>query len=223
MKTDTPQKMLVIFSGGQDSTTCLFKAIADCGRDNVAAITFAYGQRHGAEVEIAKKIARDLQIASHKVVSVDWYGGITQNALMDDHTPFAKREGESYPNTFVDGRNALFLLTAAIYGKSLGIFDLMLGVGEADYSGYPDCREVFIRSMNETLDLAMDREFHIHTPLMHLTKEQTWALADQLGALQYIREQTLTCYNGIIGDGCGDCPACKLRRQGLDAYLRQQI
>lgn len=213
------KSMLVVFSGGQDSTTCLFKAIAECGCENVAAITFAYGQRHSNEVELAKEIARDAGIRAHKILSLDWYREITSNALLDGSTPFAQPPGEACPNSFVDGRNAFFILTAAVYAKSLGIFDLMLGVGEADYSGYPDCREVFIRSMNESINLAMDVAFRIHTPLMHLTKAQTWALADSLGALDFIRTRTLTCYNGIQGDGCGECPACKLRADGLREYL----
>ncbi len=214
--------MLVVFSGGQDSTTCLFKAIAECGRENVAAITFAYGQRHGKEVELAREIARDLGIRPHKVLSLDWYCEITRNALLEGDTPFEQKAGEACPNSFVDGRNAFFILTAAVYAKSLGIFDLMLGVGEADYSGYPDCREVFIRSMNESVNLAMDAAFRIHTPLMHTSKAQTWALADSLGALDYIRTRTLTCYNGIPGAGCGECPACKLRQDGLQAYLKSR-
>lgn len=213
------KQILVIFSGGQDSTTCLFKAIAEYGADHVHAITFQYGQRHALEVEIAQRIATEQHIASHKVLAVDWYKDITGNALFDKTTPIAKAPGASTPNTFVEGRNALFLLTAAIYAKHLGIYDLMLGVGEADFSGYPDCREAFVRSMNETLNLAMDCSFTIHAPLQHLTKEATWALADELGALDYIRTHTLTCYNGIPGDGCGDCPACKLRAKGLHDYL----
>ena len=118
------------------------------------------------------------------------------------------------------GRNALFLLTAAIYAKGLGIHDLTIGVSEADYSGYPDCRETFVKSMEQTLRLAMDWPFRILAPLQHLTKEQEWALADKLGRLDFVRTRTLTCYEGIPGDGCGKCPACKLRAAGLEAYLR---
>ena len=211
--------VLVVFSGGQDSTTCLLKAIAERGADHVHTLTFAYGQRHALEVNIATQLAEELHVASHKVLTVDWYKDITHNALMDDSTPIAKDDGATCPNTFVEGRNALFLLTAAIYAKSKGILDMVIGVSDADFSGYPDCREAFIKSMNQTINLAMDCEFTIHAPLQHLTKADEWALADSLGKLDFIRERTLTCYEGIPGDGCGKCPACKLRAHGLKEYL----
>lgn len=211
--------ILVVFSGGQDSTTCLMKAIAERGAENVHTLTFAYGQRHALEVKLAEEIAHEQGVASHKTLAVDWYKDITHNALLDDATPIGKAEGATCPNTFVEGRNALFLLTAAIYAKGKGILELMIGVGEADYSGYPDCREAFVRSMNETLNLAMDCHFTIYAPLQHMTKAQEWALADRLGCLDYIRTRTLTCYEGIPGDGCGKCPSCRLRTAGLAEYL----
>lgn len=211
--------ILVVFSGGQDSTTCLMQAIAERGADKVHTLTFAYGQRHALEVQLAETIAAELGVASHKTLAIDWYRDITSNALMDTTTPIAKEEGATTPNTFVEGRNALFLLAAAIYAKSKDILDLMIGVSEADFSGYPDCREVFIRSMNTTLNLAMDCKFTIHAPLQHMTKAEEWALADRLRCLDFIRERTLTCYEGIPGDGCGKCPACQLRAAGLKTYL----
>lgn len=195
------------------------KAIAERGAENVHTLTFAYGQRHALEVKLAEEIAREQGVASHKTLAVDWYKDITHNALLDDVTPIGKAEGATCPNTFVEGRNALFLLTAAIYAKGKGILELMIGVGEADYSGYPDCREAFVRSMNETLNLAMDCRFTIYAPLQHMTKAQEWALADRLGCLDYIRTRTLTCYEGIPGDGCGKCPSCRLRAAGLAEYL----
>ncbi len=211
--------ILVIFSGGQDSTTCLLQAIAERGAENVHAVTFDYGQRHALEVDLAEGIANDLNIASFKVISVDWYRDITHNALMDAAEEIKRDADAPFPNTFVEGRNALFLLTAAIYAKSMGITDLMIGVSDADYSGYPDCREEFIRSMNETLNLAMACDFTIYAPLQHLTKAQTWALAAALGGLDFVRKRTLTCYEGVPGDGCGKCPACILRTNGLNDYL----
>lgn len=214
--------ILIVFSGGQDSTTCLMKALAERGPAAVHTVTFDYGQRHALEVKLAEEIAREQGVASHKTISVDWYRDITHNALLD-HAMTIGRDAEApFPNTFVEGRNALFLLTAAIYAKSKGITDLMIGVSDADYSGYPDCRAPFIRSMNETLNLAMDCQFTIYAPLQHLTKEQEWALADRLGCLDYIRTRTLTCYEGIPGDGCGKCPSCRLRAAGLAAYLRSK-
>ena len=108
---------------------------------------------------------------------------------------------------------------AAVYSRERGINHIVTGVSQTDFSGYPDCRDAFIKSLNVTLNLAMDEQFVLHTPLMWIDKAQTWALADELGVLEIIRNDTLTCYNGIQGDGCGHCPACKLRRQGLDEYL----
>ena len=132
-----------------------------------------------------------------------------------------KADGAQWPSTFVPGRNLFFLSVAAVYARNHGIMDLVTGVGQADFSGYPDCRDNFVKSLNVTLNLAMEEQFRIHTPLMWLDKAQTWALADRLGVLDIIRHKTLTCYNGIPGDGCGHCPACRLRAEGLKKYLLQ--
>ena len=129
---------------------------------------------------------------------------------------------EGTPNSFVDGRNHLFLSYAAVFAKQRGITDIITGVSQSDFSGYPDCRDIFIKSLNTTLSLAMDYPFDIITPLMWLDKKETWALADELGVFDIIRNETLTCYNGVIGDGCGHCPSCKLRRKGLEAYLEEK-
>lgn len=209
---------LVIFSGGQDSTTCLFQAIAECGAANVQTITFAYGQRHDIELERAAWIAQDLGV-KQTVLDLSLISAITNNALMDKNATIDV--SGSLPNTFVDGRNALFLLYAAIYAKSQNIRDIFVGVCETDFSGYPDCRDVFVKSMNVTLNLAMAYDFNIRTPLMYLTKKETWALADKLGALDYIRQHTHTCYLGVAG-GCHECPSCILREKGLAEYLSEQ-
>lgn len=206
---------LVIFSGGQDSTTCLFQAIAEYGATNVQVITFAYGQRHAIELERAAWIAKDLGV-KQTVLDLSLISSITHNALMDN-TATIDVSG-SLPNTFVDGRNALFLLYAGIYAKSQNIRDIFVGVCETDFSGYPDCRDVFVKSMNVTLNLAMAYDFNIRTPLMYLTKKETWALADKLGAFDYIRQHTHTCYLGVEG-GCHECPSCILREKGLAEYL----
>lgn len=124
------------------------------------------------------------------------------------------------PSTFVPGRNLLFLSFAGVLASQVGAKHIVTGVCETDFSGYPDCRDVFIKSLNVTLNLSMDDSFVIDTPLMWLDKAHTWELADRFGALNFVRERTLTCYNGVIADGCGKCPACKLRNKGLDEYLR---
>jgi len=216
--TIPPQKALIIFSGGQDSTTCLAWALREYGKGNVECITFRYGQRHAREIETAQKIAADFGIASHRVVDLGDYARLTDSALLNPGTPIATPGGAACPNTVVDGRNMLFLLTAAIIAKQRGIRDIIIGVSEADSSGYPDCRDAFIRSCNATLNLAMDYVFNIRAPLMAMTKAQVWALADELGILDYVAQHTLTCYDGIPGPGCGVCPACILRRRGYEAY-----
>jgi 7-cyano-7-deazaguanine synthase len=121
---------------------------------------------------------------------------------------------EGVPNSFVDGRNLLFLTFVAVFAKQRGINNIVTGVSQSDFSGYPDCRDVFIKSLNVTLNLAMGYEFVVETPLMWINKAETWKMAYDLGVLDTIKEETLTCYNGIIGNGCGDCPSCKLRKKG---------
>ncbi len=214
------QQAVVVFSGGQDSTTCLIQAIRQYGRENVQAISFQYGQRHAIELERARWVAQDLGVR-HIVLDLSLMQQVTHNALMDVQAEI-RTDANGMPNTFVDGRNALFLLYAAIYAKSQDIRHIVIGVCETDFSGYPDCRDVFIKSMNVTLNLAMDYAFQIHTPLMYLTKAQTWALADELGCLDYIREHTHTCYHGVAG-GCGECPSCVLRERGLEEYLAEKM
>ena len=213
------RKAIVIFSGGQDSTTCLFQAIAEYGKENVETITFQYGQRHSIELEKAKWIAQDLGV-KQTFIDTSVIKAITHNALMDENVHIEQKDNK-LPNTFVDGRNALFLLYAAIYAKGQGIQDIITGVCETDFSGYPDCRDVFIKSMNVTLNLAMDYQFNIKTPLMYLTKAQTWQLADELEVLDYVRNYTHTCYEGVDG-GCSQCPSCILRDKGLKEYLAEK-
>lgn len=210
-------KALVVFSGGQDSTTCLYWAKKNF--DDVYALTFAYGQKHALEVELAERLAHEAGVHFQKM-DVPLIGTLGKNALTcNDIVMDQEKPANALPNTFVPGRNLFFLSIAAVHARELGIRHLVTGVSQTDYSGYPDCRDAFIKSLNVTLNLAMEEQFVIHTPLMWLDKCQTWALADQLGAFDIIRHQTLTCYNGIPGDGCGHCPSCKLRREGLEKYL----
>lgn len=212
------EKAFVVFSGGQDSTTCLFWAKSMFAE--VEAVTFDYGQRHKAEIQCATEIAKELNIRQ-TILDMSLLNQLAPNALTRQDIDIDQKEGE-LPTTFVDGRNLLFLSFAAIAAKQAGARHLVTGVCETDFSGYPDCRDSFIKSLNVTLNLAMDYPFVIHTPLMWLDKAETWRLADELGAFQFVREKTLTCYNGIPGDGCGECPACKLRRAGLEKYLQEK-
>lgn len=216
------EKALVIFSGGQDSTTCLFWAIRHF--KEVVAVTFDYGQRHIAEIQCAKAIADELGI-EHHVLDMALLNQLAPNSLTRTDIPVDESipDGKTTPNSLVEGRNMLFLTFAAIMAKTKDIRHLVTGVCETDFSGYPDCRNVFIQSLNVTLNLSMDYQYVIHTPLMWLDKAQTWQLADEMERLDYIRTKTLTCYNGIIGDGCGHCPACTLRRNGLEKYVSQKL
>ncbi len=210
-------KAVVVFSGGQDSTTCLFWAKQKY--DEVIAISFDYGQRHVLELECAKAITKKYGV-EHHILDMSLLGQLAPNSLtrtdmeVDHDAP-----ADGPPNTFVDGRNMIFLTFAAVFAKQRDIHVLVTGVSQSDFSGYPDCRDVFIKSLNASLTLAMDYEFDIITPMMWIDKKETWQMADELGVLDIIRNETLTCYNGVIGDGCGDCPACKLRRKGLEQYL----
>lgn len=208
---------LVVFSGGQDSTTCLFWAKQKFKK--VLALSFLYGQKHQKEVELARNIALKADVP-FEVKDVSFIGRLGHNSLTDvTMTMDQEKPADSYPNTFVPGRNLFFLSIAAVYAREHGIQHIVTGVSQTDFSGYPDCRDGFIKSLNVTLNLSMDEQFVIHTPLMWIDKAETWALADRLGVLDLIRNETLTCYNGIPGDGCGHCPACKLRREGLGKYL----
>lgn len=213
------KKAIVVFSGGQDSTTCLFWALKNF--DKVETVTFDYNQRHREEIEVAKRIAAELNV-ENTVIDMTLLGQLTANALTRSDIEINTGEEGSLPTTFVEGRNHLFLSFAAIIAKSKGINNIITGVCETDFSGYPDCRDMFVKSLNVTLNLAMDNNFVIHTPLMWIDKQETWALAAELGAFEYIRGKTLTCYNNIVGDGCGECPACILRGEGLRKYLAEQ-
>lgn len=208
---------LVVFSGGQDSTTCLYWAKQNF--DKVVALTFVYGQKHALEVQQAQKIAGQANVEFH-LMDVSFIGTLGRNSLTDQSVEMDKEKPEGgLPNTFVPGRNLFFLSIAAVFARERSIRHLVTGTSQTDFSGYPDCRDAFIKSLNVTLNLAMDEEFCIHTPLIWLDKCETWALADKLGVLSLVRDQTLTCYNGVVGDGCGECPACTLRREGLKKYL----
>ncbi len=212
------ERAVVVFSGGQDSTTCL--VWAQKRFSHVEAITFDYNQRHALEIECAKNIASKLGVPHH-ILNLNLLNQLAPNALTRSDIEVKAGEHGELPSTFVDGRNHIFLSFAAILAKQLKASHIVTGVCETDFSGYPDCRDIFVKSLNVTLNLAMDYEFVIHTPLMWLDKKETWALADELGCFDLVNNETLTCYNGIMGQGCGECPACKLRNRGLKAYLAE--
>ncbi len=214
-------KAIVVFSGGQDSTTCLIQALTQY--DEVHAITFDYGQRHREEIDIAQALAKKLKVASHKVMDVSLLNELAISSLTRDAIPVSHELMDNgLPSTFVPGRNILFLTLAGIYAYQLGCDAIITGVCETDFSGYPDCRNDFVKSMQQALELGMDKPLNIVTPLMWLNKAETWALADKYHSLTLVKDDTLTCYNGIKGSGCGDCPACLLRQRGLEDYLNNR-
>ncbi len=219
---------LVLFSGGQDSTTCLAWALERY--NHVETIGFHYGQRHAVEMECRTPIRLALASAAlgpdHIVDLTTAIGGLGQTAMTAD---IAIEMGESgLPNTFVPGRNLLFLTCAAATAYRRGLKRIVTGVCETDYSGYPDCRDDTIKAMQLALNLGMERRFVLETPLMWLDKAATWAMAAELGGatlVDVIRERTHTCYLGDRthrhpwGYGCGTCPACQLRAQGWARWV----
>lgn len=215
------EKAIVVFSGGQDSTTCLFWAKKKY--KEVIAVSFDYNQKHKLELECAKDICKKYNI-EHKILDLNLLNQLAPNSLTrQDITVDKSTPKEGVPNSFVDGRNLLFLSFVAVFAKQRGINTIITGVSQSDFSGYPDCRDVFIKSLNVTLNLAMNYEFEILTPLMWINKAETWKMAYDLGVLDIIKEETLTCYNGIKADGCGECPSCRLRKNGYLEFEREYL
>jgi len=207
-------KALLVLSGGQDSTTCLYWAIDRYGVENVSAITFDYGQRHRIELECARRVAKHAGV-SQTCLPIDTFSALGGDALTDTDISVASIVGEEtgLPNTFVPGRNLVFLTYAAAWAWPRKIRHIVTGVAQTDYSGYPDCREATITSLQESLRLGMETDIEIHTPLMHLSKRETVELVRDLGALDAMA-LTHTCYNGERPP-CGSCAACELRAKGF--------
>jgi 7-cyano-7-deazaguanine synthase len=228
----TERKALVLFSGGQDSATCLAWALSQF--DAVETVGFDYGQRHTAELNARPfilKSMRDEFIKGHgtlgvdHLLSLDVLSQIGGSALTDDVAIAMRSDG--LPTTFVPGRNIMFLTAAAALGTRRGIHDLVGGMCETDYSGYPDCRHDTIQAVQTALRLGFAQNFTIHTPLMMIGKAETWRMAERLGGEAFINlivENTVTCYQGDRihrhdwGYGCGSCPACNLRAAGYAGY-----
>ncbi len=208
------RRALVVFSGGQDSTTCLYWAMDRFGADRVIALTFDYGQRHRIELEAAADVAEHAGV-EHVELPIDTFAALGGNALVDERVAIEAPDGEEgeLPSTFVPGRNLVFLTFAAAYAYQSGIADLVTGVAQTDYSGYPDCREATLEALRRALSLGMEYDFALHTPLMFLSKRETVELAVSLGALPALA-LSHTCYEGRRPP-CGKCPACVLRARGF--------
>lgn len=223
---------LVLFSGGQDSTTCLAWALSRFAR--VETVGFDYGQRHRVELDQREKLRAGLcalspawrdRLGDDHTITLEALGAISDTALTREAEITLRADG--LPNTFVPGRNLIFLTFAAALACRRGVVDLVGGMCETDYSGYPDCRDETLRAMNHALRLGMAAPFTLHTPLMWLDKAATWRLASDLGGaglVALIVEESHTCYLGERGKrfdwghGCGECPSCKLRAAGWEKF-----
>lgn len=227
-----PTSALVLFSGGQDSSIALAWALDRYSR--VETIGFDYGQRHSVELDariaVRCEIGRQFPVWSKRlgedaVVDLSGFGALSETALTREAAIVIGENG--LPTTFVPGRNLLFLITAAALGYRRNLGVLVAGMCEADFSGYPDCRRAALDAQMKAIELGMDAEFALETPLMHLSKAQSWFLAEEIGGealIDLIVEHTHSCYRGARsvrfewGYGCGDCPACELRAKGWSAY-----
>lgn len=222
---------LVLFSGGQDSATCLAWALDRFER--VETIGFDYGQRHRVELDARTVVLDRIQtypqwagrLGEDRILNLGILGEISDTALTQDMAITTAASG--LPNTFVPGRNLLFLTFAAAIAYRRGLKHIVTGVCETDYSGYPDCRDDTIKALQVALNLGMETRLVLETPLMWIDKAQTWAMAERLGGadlVELIRAETLTCYNGDTqtqntwGRGCGECPACDLRANGYERW-----
>ena len=204
---------LVVLSGGQDSTTCLYWALREFGQQQVSAVTFDYGQRHRIELECAATVAAEAGVALTQL-PIDTFAALGGDALTDAIEVESDIDAVTgLPNTFVPGRNLIFLTFAAALAYRQNIDNLVTGIAQTDYSGYPDCREATLAALQQALRLGMESTLTIHAPLMHLSKKQTVELAEEVGALPAMA-LTHTCYNGERPP-CGRCPACELRAKGF--------
>lgn len=218
-------KALVIFSGGQDSTTCL--GWAKNRYSEVTAIVYKYGQKHEVEIQQARKISEQMGVPL-KEIDLSFYPELVHSALLgeggDVNSPH--EDNNALPASFVPNRNALFILLAHSLAQKIKYGTLVAGVCQADYSGYPDCREVFTNAIEKALNLGADQNIKLETPLMHLSKAEVFNMAKEEGVLDLVLKESHTCYNGSgtmndWGRGCGNCPACQLREKGFNEFIEK--
>lgn len=219
----TDQAAVVIFSGGQDSTTCL--GWAKNRFREVVAVSFAYGQKHRVELAQADKICRETDTELH-VIEADFFGSLVDSALTHNGDVNAKHDRLAHlPSSYVPNRNQFFITLAHAFAQKISAEVLVTGVCQTDYSGYPDCRAVFIEAVERASNLGSDADIKILTPLMYLTKAEVFKLAQDEGILDLVIKESHTCYNGDRehmhewGAGCGECPACVLRRKGFEKFI----
>lgn len=218
-------KALVVFSGGQDSTTCL--GWAKNRYEEIECISFFYGQKHSIELERSKEICK-ITNTKQTVINIDFLGGLVNSALTSDGDVLARhQDNNDLPASFVPNRNALFLTLAHAYAQKIKAQDIITGTCQTDYSGYPDCRREFIDLLEKSLNLGSATNLKIITPLMFLTKAQTFRLAEDEKCIDLVIDHSHTCYNGSNtknewGYGCGQCPSCQLRKKGFYEYKKNK-
>lgn len=214
------RRALVVLSGGQDSTTCLF--LARVLFDEIFTITFDYGQRHRVELDAAAEIARLAGSREHRLVDLRGYGALATSALTGAEQGVMEHRADGLPSTFVPGRNLAFLVVASSYAVVNGIHDILTGVCQTDFSGYPDCREDTIRALEHAVNLGIgaSEPVRIHTPLMWMTKAETVRMARKLPGCWEALARSITCYQGKV-PGCGECPSCLLRAKGFREACEQ--
>lgn len=230
------KKALVVFSGGQDSSTCLYYALKNY--DYVYTIGFAYGQRHSIEMECRQEFIKALKnfdkelckkLGPDRVVDMLSFKDLTDSALTKDSGSYELNDKNNLPTSFVPGRNLIFLSYATSYAYTIGADTIITGVGQADYSGYPDCRDETIKALEKALNLGMESNLNIETPLMFKDKAQTFKMAYDLGGRAFVDlivRNTHTCYEGehnVLHDwgyGCGICPSCLLRKKGYEEFKK---
>jgi 7-cyano-7-deazaguanine synthase len=207
-------RALVLLSGGQDSTTCLYWALDHFGQGNLESLSFDYSQRHRLELDCAAQIAQMAGVP-HTVLPINTFAALDGSALTDQAVGVSSELNPitQLPNTFVPGRNLILLTFAAAYAYPRGITELVGGMAQTDYSGYPDCRAATLKALEQTIRLGMEFNLTLHVPLMDKTKRETVELARELGALPALA-YSHTCYNGQQPP-CGECPACVLRAKGF--------
>jgi len=221
MKKDISKKTIVVHSGGMDSTICLLLAIEKYGTKDVLSMSFTYGQRHTEELKQASKICKDLGV-DHIEVNLDCLQQITKSSLLDKK--LAIDTSTKVPNTMVVGRNGLMARVAGIHAEFVGADSVYVGIMELEEanSGYRDCSRKYMDIVQAALRLDIDDpEFEVKTPLVYMNKKQTMEVAYQMGQLEYLLENTMSCYEGIPEYGCGECPACELRNSGIQEFLNE--
>lgn len=225
------KKAALLFSGGQDSTTALGWCLKRF--DDIHLLSFDYGQRHNIELKSAKRIVKEIEknfdldntkISKSLIIKIRNLANITKSSLTSN---LKIDTSKKIPNTFVPGRNLLFYNLASSYAYTNNIENIVSGVCQTDFSGYPDCRDVTIKTLNKAINLGMEKKFLFHTPLMFLSKAETWKLSYTIGGEKFvniIKKYTHTCYKGerkklfSWGYGCNKCPACSIRKKGWDEY-----